>query len=377
MARDRLSARERRWLVGLGVLYAAVVIPIGVHKGGDVVAEFGQSERLLHLLPLYPVAPAKGAWWPPFTILGLVPFALVARASVVLAKAAWAVLNVACLGWSLAQARRLAAGWLPVAIAVAAVAKPLQSNFEHLNLTPILLALVVQAAADLDAGREARAGAWIGLAGAIKAFPALMLVLFLWQRRWRGLAAGLATGAGLTLGALLPYGPAGAVRVLGAWLEFDRQRAAVGTLGSQSLAGLGFFFHWPPAAVAAAALLCLAALGSALRRPPATGRALSDVGLAALAAVLLSPVAWLYYHTLAFPAWVSALARPAPASRGPVRAGVLAVAGLLTSGALTFGLYPDALWFVREPNYTWGAALLFGVLAAERVRQSPAGGNRL
>jgi hypothetical protein len=377
MSRDPLSARERRWLVGLGVLYAAVVIPIGVHKGGDVVAEFGQSERLLHLLPLYPVAPEKGAWWPPFTILGLVPFALVARASVVLAKAAWAVVNVACLGWSLAQARRLAPGWLPVAIAVAAVGKPLQSNFEHLNLTPILLALVVQAAADLEAGREARAGAWIGLAGAIKAFPALMLVLFLCQRRWRGLTTGLATGAGLTLGALLPYGPAGAVRTLGAWLDFDRQRAAVGTLGSQSLAGLGFFFHWPPGAVAAAALLCLVALWYALRRPPAGRDALSDVGLAALAAVLLSPVAWLYYHTLAFPAWVGALGRPAPASRGPLRPAVLAVAGLLTSGALTFGLYPDGLWFVREPNYTWGAALLFGVLVSERVRQSPDGGNRL
>jgi len=31
----RLTPRERGWLIGIGLLYAAVVIPIGIHKGGD------------------------------------------------------------------------------------------------------------------------------------------------------------------------------------------------------------------------------------------------------------------------------------------------------------------------------------------------------
>src|SRR5207247_2564669 len=82
--------------------------------------------------------PEGGIWWPPFTALGLAPFALVARWSLALAKACWAVLNVGCLGCSLALARRWTTGWLPLVLAVAAVGKPLQSNFEHLNLLPRL-----------------------------------------------------------------------------------------------------------------------------------------------------------------------------------------------------------------------------------------------
>src|SRR5207249_2244196 len=138
VAAARLTPRERRTLVVLGVLYAAVVIPIGIRKGGDFTQELGQSERLLRGLPLYSANPEGGIWWPPFTALGLAPFALVARWSLALAKACWAVLNVGCLGCSLALARRWTTGWLPLVLAVAAVGKPLQSNFEHLNLTPLL-----------------------------------------------------------------------------------------------------------------------------------------------------------------------------------------------------------------------------------------------
>ena len=84
-------------------------------------------------------------------------------------------------------------------------------------------------------------------------------------------------------------------------------------------------------------------------------------------AVLVSPVAWLYYYTLAFPAWVAVLARPAPLP--PRLRAVLLVAAALTSGLLTFGLYPQFLWFIREANYTWGGLLLVAALVAYRVTQ--------
>src|SRR5439155_258559 len=160
-------------------------------------------------------------------------------------------------------------GWLPLVLAVAAVGKPLQSNFEHLNLTPLLLALVVAAAADLEARRDGRAGAWTGLAAAIKGFPALLPVYLAYRLRWRRLAA--------------------------------------------------------------------------------------------VSAVLVSPVAWLYYYTLAFPGWVAVLSRP---PRSPQLSALLLVAAILTSGLLTFGLYPQWLWFIREANYTWGGVLLAVALVA-------------
>ena len=70
-----MTPRERRVLLAVGAVYAAVVIPVGIHKGGDFTHELEQSERLLHGLPLYEANPDKGIWWPPFTALdhGLAP----------------------------------------------------------------------------------------------------------------------------------------------------------------------------------------------------------------------------------------------------------------------------------------------------------------
>jgi hypothetical protein len=362
----RLTTRERRWLLGVGLLYAAIVIPIGIHKGGDFTQELGVSERLLHGLPPYPANPEGGIWWPPFTALALVPFALLARWSLALAKAGWSVLNVCCLAWAVVRARGWATGWVPVVVAVAAVAKPLQSNFEHLNLTPILLALVVAAAADLGAGREARAGAWIGLATALKGFPALLLLYVALRRRWHALAVGLVLAGGLTLCAMLPYGPGGAVRAVLAWLQLTREGAILTRYGTQSLPGFAFFFGWPAALVGAVEIVCFAAVLVVLRRPKPTDAALSEVGLVTLLAVLVSPIAWLYYYTLAFPAWVAVLGRPGP--RAPPRQALLIVAGVLTSGLLTFGLYPRFAWFVGDANYTWGGLALLTLLVLERLR---------
>ena len=362
---EGLTASDRRWLLGIGVCYAAVVIPIGVHKGGDFTAELSQSERLLHGLPLYDALPGTGIWWPPFTALGLVPFALVARASLTVAKALWAILNVACLGGSLALARRWTHGWAPVAIAVAAVGKPLQSNFEHLNITPILLALVFATAAELRGGHERRAGVWLGLATAIKAFPALMFLYFICTGRWRGLLVGIAVAGGLTLGAMLPYGPTGAVHAVLDWGRLGREAAALGKPGSQSIPGFAAFYGWPPAAIVALSLACLGAAAVALRR--SIDDHLQGVAVAALLAVLLSPIAWLYYHTLAMPAWLAALTGRSAGALFPPRRATLWVAGVLTSGVLTFGLYPRWLGFISAANYTWGSLLLLGVLVFDRL----------
>ena len=302
---EGLTARERRWLLGVGVCYAAVVIPIGVHKGGDFVAELSQAERLLHGVPLYAALPGTGIWWPPFTAAGLVPFALVSRASIAVAKALWAVLNVSCLGWSIVLARRWTSGWGAVAIAVAAVGKPLQSNFEHLNITPILLVLVLATAADLRGERELRAGAWLGLATAIKAFPVLMFLYFLCTGRWRGLLVGIAVAGGLTFGAMLPYGMVGGVHSVLDWARLGREAAVFGPPPSQSIPGFARFFGWPPAVIVSLSLACLGAAVVTIRR--SIDAHLDGIAVAGLAAVLLSPIAWLYYHTLAMPAWLAGL----------------------------------------------------------------------
>src|SRR2546428_7604546 len=162
-----LTRRQRTALVVVCVLYAAVVIPVGIHKGGDFVVELGLSDRLLSGTPLYTQSPTKGVFWPPFAIAALVPFALVARASLALSQGLWAATNVALLAWSLARlARRW--GWKPVVLAVAAVAKPLEGNFEHQNLLVVLLALIVAGPPGPPKGRPARGRAGGGGAPATK-----------------------------------------------------------------------------------------------------------------------------------------------------------------------------------------------------------------
>src|SRR6266511_2722872 len=211
----RLTPRERWLLVAAAALYAAVIIPVGVRRGGDLVAHFAEADDWLRGLPLYASAPRLGIWWPPFATLLVVPFAAVAHASAAVAKGAWAAASVACIGWSVVAVPR--ERWRPVLLAVAAVAVPLNRNFEDLNLNAILLALVVAAAADLERGRETRSGAWIGAATALKVFPGLLLVYLAYRRRWRAAAAGAAVAAACTIGALLPYGVHGALHAVGRW----------------------------------------------------------------------------------------------------------------------------------------------------------------
>lgn len=355
------DAERRTWLL-LGVLYAAVVIPIGIRKGADLDTHLELAERLLRGLSLYEQGPGLGAWWPPFAVLALTPLALVARTSVALAKAAYALLGVACLVWSVTRLR--APTWRGTALAVAAVAVPLQTNFEYLNINAVLLALVVAAALDLARGRDVRAGAWLGLATALKAFPALLLLYVAYRRRWRAAACGAGVALGLSACALLPYGVHGAWTTAKDWLAVS---AAGGWLlhpGNQSLLALLGRSGVAPRGVMVIELLLLALAGIALRRPPAGDEDVMDeVGIVTLLAVLLSPIAWSHYYLLAFPAWVAAVSR-APRTRTARVA--LVLAAVATSGVLAVSFRASKGVLLEHSIYAWGGLALLGVLLAER-----------
>src|SRR5579885_2868290 len=186
------------------------------------------------------------------------------------AKAAWALLQVACLAWVLLRAPRPPLS--PVLLALAAVAVPLHRNFEDLNMNGFLLGLATAAARDLDAGHERRAGAWVGAAAALKLFPGLLLLYLAYRRRWRGVLTGAAVAVALSAAPLAPYGATGALHEARAWLA----ASAAGVWGvrgsNQSLAALVARLHAPAAAVLACDLAAVALALVALRRPTAATR---------------------------------------------------------------------------------------------------------
>jgi len=356
-------------LAALSILYAAVVIPIGFHKGTDFEIHVQAAQDLLAHQPLFTETPKVGVWWPPFAILALTPFALVARLSLDLAKVAFTLLSVACVAWSIA---RFGPGdRTRLALAVAAVAVPLQINFDYLNINAVLLALVVAAGFDLAGRRDARAGVWLGLATALKVFPGLLLLFAAYRRRWWAAATGASLALALSVCALLPLGVPGALASGRAWLA--NSSTGVWTLHrrNQSLPGLLGRAGVPHLEVIVIDLLLLVLTALALQRSTPDDDIVHDVGIVTLLAVLLSPIAWDHYYLLVLPAWVAVLSR-APAAR-PRRSRTVLVAlvaaGVATSGVLLVGTTYLRGVLLENSILAWGGVVLLLVLLAERFRR--------
>jgi alpha-1,2-mannosyltransferase len=364
-----LTPRARRTLLALGGLYAAVNTFIGVHSGGDFVFHVRLAERLLQGQPLYADFNGSiGLPWPPFAIVTLVPFALLARLSLPLTKAVWAIGNVALFGWCLVRGYRHAGRWTPVVLAVAAVAQPLQSNFQHLNINLVLLALVVLAIADLEQGRETRAALWIGVATALKGYPGVIFLSFLARGRWRPLAAGVTAAVGLTFLVAIPAGSAGAA-IVSDYVHLALTAQSTQALAGQSIGGLVTRLGGNVATAVILDLIAVAGVAAVLWRGRASSEPTYEVGMAAVLAVLLAPLDRLHYYVLAFPAWTDTFSRPAPPRGRAVWFTVLTVGALLTSGMLSQfrGPLPAVLWTIRQNTYNFGALILLIVVVARRV----------
>lgn len=105
-------------------------------------------------------------------------------------------------------------GWRPSAFDVAKVVAllllwpPVILDLTLGQLTIPLLACIVAAWADVRAGRDARAGVWLGLGAALKLLPALLVVALLLRRRWRAGLTAVVTFAAFAAPVTLRFGPA-------------------------------------------------------------------------------------------------------------------------------------------------------------------------
>ena len=318
-------------------------------------------------------------WWTPFALLLVLPAALLADWSLVLAKACWGALGMVALAWSVYETGRRW-GWRPAIGALGVVLFPVHNNFHHLNIETLLLALLVATAGDLADGRPARAGVWVGLATALKLFPGLLLPYFALRRQWKALGAGVAVAAAATVAPLLLYGPRGALEALRNWLALtlqgqNFQGGTITGLHMQKLGRLAYAMGGVPASTIALHGLAIGLVAATLLRRPAADDAPLEVGSVTLLAVLLAPIAWLHTFTLGYLAWVAVIvcALPPGCSRGWRLA--LWIAGIYASTALSALPLPPALRFVTFFNDTLGALValaLLLVLRRARLRATPA-----
>ena len=363
------GGRAGRLFAAALVLYGAVAIVLATHKSGDFYADMLLAERWLQGQPLYGpnVSTAVGAPWPPFGTFALVPFALLARASVALAKAVWAALGILCLGWSASVTHRWTRDWGVVTVALLAIALPIQGNVEHGNLALILLGVLMAALLDWEAARDTRAGVWLGVAAALKAYPLALIAYAAYRRRWRAAAAGGVTVVVLTGLPLLRYGWTGGTATLVEWARLGKDAGAQLRMSGQSVQQLAGRMGGSPlvATGAALALLIVTALAlSRLREPLPVTR---ELGAAALAATMCAPISWPHGYVLAFPAWIALLTRPPAVADTRVWRGARAFAGVLTSGVLTYGTYAWRQSVLATSLYAWAGLLILVLLLLPTV----------
>ncbi|MCH9650948.1 MAG: DUF2029 domain-containing protein [Deltaproteobacteria bacterium] len=336
--------------------------------------------------------------YPPLLAYLVGPFALVPLET---ARVAWFFLSLLCLvlsAWGVW--RWLGADWAAL-VAVGGVwslAGTVRENLVLGQVNPLLLLLLVGALA----GRRRRpvlAAALLGVATALKLWPAFLFLGFLAKGQKRALAVGVLTAGCLILGPLLlgrlflppPHLPVSSGYWMGtpAPLNFSLPAVAArlaeppvdsGNLPASWLSGnvaKGFRLA-PKAALASLAscfvVLLAGALGvlRTLRRPRGRGSETNgrgeDFAWVAMIAVctLAAPISWYHYQLFQFPA-LALLVATLLRRRAWGGLGVAAVvaAGLTWSQVFAFGLYVEHHgWTAASPIALWTSTSLVAGLNA-------------
>ena len=298
-------------------------------------------------------------WHTPFKLLLTLPLALLPYQA---AGVVWLLLSSAAyIAAAMLFAKGL--GWrrsTGVVIGIGSLIVPVvQKDLSTGNLNGELLLLLVAAWYLARQGRDAWAGASIGLAVALKVFPGLMLIPFVVARRWRAVRAAVVSAVGLTAVGLLGLGPSKAIGYVKAgagsqgFKYWDASPANVGWWGMATrwLSPNG----WVPHANLETLALAIASAGVivflVLAVRPRAGLCRDEFWSTAPLMLLVWPIVWDHYLVLVLPWVVLALQNSARKDRS-----TLVVASLIAV-PLFIGLLPGGPSLAEiEP---WRAATIF------------------
>lgn len=350
----------------------------------DFVLYFYEAGARIGREPL----PPSGFLYPAFCALLLAPLAAL---PVAVASVVWCAAQVAAsCGFVLVVGRGLLRlpnrGVLGVAV-LAVTCFALLHNFKWGQVSVLLSLAIAAAAAAALRGRLALAGAVLGVAAAVKYYPAWFVLWFVLRGQWRAVAAfAVATVACLVVVPAAALGVDGwlvydAAILRGArdtgWVERDFNSQFVPHV-VQRCAWVRFGEDAAPTFVAVARWASLLAAGACVllaRRCVRGGQPVLALAALATALPFLVTTSWPHYFVLLVLVQAAAFAAAAePAARRPrtARAAVGLSAALASVGA--FALAPS--WahyaFVGMPCWANVVALLGVVAAAPRGGHPPA-----
>ncbi|MBI3768029.1 MAG: DUF2029 domain-containing protein [Deltaproteobacteria bacterium] len=323
--------RARAVLVVLALVFLASAAR-NIKEEGDFVHYLDVGARVLQDGDIYAGAgPDAVNTWPPLFAVVCVPFALLARVSVYLARGAWLAVNAVLVYAMLRMTvelvyRRPLTFTSANGVSVASLAflgplvlasRFLLGNFDRLQINLFILFCCLAGCRWLVRGRPVLGGAAIGVAAAIKVLPVFFVPYFLCKRWWGALAGIVAGGLVATAAPILVFGPTRWWRYVRFWLHLAAGGWPV-RKGNQSVYAMvdRFYSHgalyWTPAAkrfkasddpVVAAlvygALLAIVLLFAlAARRggrTPHTPAAVVELAIVLAISVLFSPLAWKHY----------------------------------------------------------------------------------
>ena len=176
---------------------------------------------------------------PPTLILSLVPFTTLKP---LVAKRVWLVLNLFFLVASLWMLRSVTSlTWRRLGLISLLCVLPLHIDFLFGRHYVLILMLICGAyyASSLD--RERTSGAMLGTAAAMKLFPALFVILFIWRRNWRAVIGMVLSATAITTLSFLMFG----VEVHRVFLNEVLSQASRGDwLGPYALSQNSFITLW-------------------------------------------------------------------------------------------------------------------------------------
>jgi hypothetical protein len=303
-----------------------------IKEDGDFRGYMEVGELVLRGSDIYADSRPDVNTWPPLYAVVCIPFALLARGSVYLARSVWLALNFACivalfrLAVDLVYRRPLVLVARPGAIALVsgAVLGPLVlsarfllGNLDRLQINLVILAACLLAATWIVRGRAVAGGALIGFAAAVKVLPIFFLPYFAWKRWWGALAAALATGAVASCAPVLVFGPERFVAYVRHWLALSAGSWPV-RKGNQSVYAMvdRLYTHdaviWdvshrrltasndPVVAAIVYGLLAVVAVLFVLAarrggRAPSSAAVSIEIAIVLCVTVLFAPLAWKHY----------------------------------------------------------------------------------